>query len=97
MSGKPWNQPDTDRLVALYKSGMTMIDIANTMGISVCKARGRLTRLGYVGGKKARRLGAEQKKKRAPSGRSWESRIILPWPEYKAWRQEQRRMGNVEV
>lgn len=96
MTSRRWNQPDTDRLVALYKSGMSMIDIANTMGISVCKARGRLTRLGYVGGKNARRLGAE-KKKRAPSGRSWESRIILPWPEYKEWRQEQRRIGNVEV
>lgn len=96
MSGKRWNQPDTDRLVALYKSGMTMIDIANTMGISVCKARGRLTRLGYVGGKNARRLGAE-KKKRAPSGRSWESRIFLPYAEWREWRQEQRIMGNVEV
>lgn len=96
MSGKLWNQPDTDRLIALYKSGMTMVDIANTMGISVCKARGRLTRLGYVGGKNARRLAAV-KKPRSEVGRSWDSKLFLPWPEYKLWRQEQRRMGNVEV
>lgn len=97
MTGKLWSQPDTDRLIALHKSGMKMTDIANTMGMSVCKARGRLTRLGLVGGKNARRLGADKKNERSPSGRSWESRIILPWPEYKEWRQEQRRMCNVEV
>lgn len=95
MSGKLWNQPDTDRLVALYKSGMTMIDIANTMGTSVCKARGRLTRLGYVGGKNARRL-ATVKKKRSEVGRSWDSKLVLPWAEWRIWKQEQRRTGNAE-
>lgn len=95
MTGKAWSQPDTDRLVALHKSGMKMIDIANTMGMSVCKARGRLTRLGLVGGKNARRL-AEVKKPRSEVGRSWDSKVFLPWPEYRLWRQEQRRMGDAE-
>lgn len=96
MTGKLWSQPDTDRLIALHKSGMKMTDIATTMGMSVCKARGRLTRLGLVGGKNARRL-AEVKKPRSEVGRSWDSKVFLPWPEYRLWRQEQRRMGNVEV
>lgn len=73
-----------------------MINIATEMGMSVCKVRGRLTRLGYVGGKNARRLAAV-KKPRSEVGRSWDSKLFLPWPEYKLWRQEQRRMGNVEV
>lgn len=96
MTGKLWSQPDTDRLIALHKTGMKMTDIANTMGMSVCKARGRLTRLGPVGGKNARRR-AEVKKPRSEVGRSWDSKVFLPWPEYRLWRQEQRRMGNVEV
>lgn len=82
MTGKLWSQPDTDRLIALHKSGMKMTDIANTMGVSVCKARGRLTRLGLVGGKNARRL-SEVKKPRSEVGRSWDGKVFLPWAEWR--------------
>ena len=96
MSGKLWSQPDTDRLIALHQSNMKMADIAQAMGMSVCKVRGRLTRLGLVGGKKARRLNDGPPKKRESVGGSWDSRVFLPWPEYREWRQEQRKMGNAE-
>lgn len=95
MTGKLWNQPDTDRLVALHKSGMKMIDIANTMGMSVCKARGRLTRLGLVGGRNARRIG-EVKKPRSEVGRSWDGKVFLPYAEWREWRKEQRRRCGAE-
>lgn len=94
---KLWNQPDTDRLIALHKSGMRMIDIANTMGITVCKARGRLTRLGLVSGNKARRLKDGPPKPRPLTGGSWDSRTFAPYAQWKLENQAKRRMGNVEV
>lgn len=98
MSGRHWSKADTDKLIAMHQSKMTVIQIANAMELSICQVRGRLTRLGYVGGKKARRLADKRvKKPRAACGRSWESKLFLPWPEWREWKQEQRRMQNVEV
>lgn len=97
MTGKLWSQPDTDRLIALHKSGMKMADIANTMGMSVCKARGRLTRLGLVGGKNARRSKDDPPKPRSTTGGSWDSRTFAPYHQWKIENQAKRRMGNVEV
>lgn len=93
---KLWNDADTAKLVRLHASGMRMIDISQAMDMSVCKVRGRLTRLGVVGGKKARRLKGKPPKKRSPVGGSWDSRVFAPYAQWKIEHQ-QRRIGNVEV
>lgn len=101
----------TDAMDAVVRSmwddGARCLDIAEKIGngLTASAVSNRITRLGLQGRKRGRYRKSDGNRKRQATPRnvfprengSWDSRTFLPWPLWREWKKEQRRMGNVEV
>lgn len=102
-----WTDAMDEVVRSMWKDGARCLDIAEKLGngLTASAVSNRITRLGLQGRKRGRYRKSDEKRKRQATPRnvfprengSWDSRTFAPYAEWKIWKQEQRRMGNVEV
>lgn len=102
-----WTAEMDEVVRSMWNDGARCLDIAEKLGngLTASAVSNRITRLGLQGRKRGRYRKSDEKRKRQATPRnvfprengSWDSRTFLPWPQWRIWKQEQRRMGNVEV
>lgn len=102
-----WTAEMDEVVRSMWNDGARGLDIAEKLGngLTASAVSNRITRLGLQGRKRGRYRKSDGKRKRQATPRnvfprengSWDSRLTLPWPLWREWKKEQRRMGNVEV
>lgn len=102
-----WTAEMDEVVRSMWNDGARSLDIAEKLGngLTASAVSNRITRLGLQGRKRGRYRKSDGKRKRQATPRnvfprengSWDSRTFAPYAEWKIWKQEQRRMGNVEV
>ena len=102
-----WTDAMDEVVRSMWSEGARASDIAEKLdaGLTASAVSNRITRLGLQGRKRGRYRKSDEKRKRQATPRnvfprengSWDSRTFLPWPLWREWKKEQRRMGNVEA
>lgn len=100
---RTYTEEEDDTITEMYRAGKTAKQIAAAIGdgVGVVAIRGRICLLGLP---KKRAESAPRKRKPDPMTKnltpresgSWDSRTFLPYREWRAWKQEQRKMMEQE-
>lgn len=90
-----WCAKSEARVAKLFLDGRTISKIRDITGIGHTTISHKLSELGVRPYEHTPRHEPKSAVRNEKGG--WDSRTFLPYSEWRIWKQEQRRMGNVEV